>query len=657
MADERTTRGDELTLEPAPSPNRPSRRRALWGALAAVVVAAGALVVVAGGDGDGPPALPVSLSAGRTEAAGSMAADMSMAWVTYVAGEGLPSLGGEAPAYRFVVDVDEAAVRRLAAALGLDAAPTEQDGHWSVVSDAGMLDVDSAGGSWWYSSTAGSVGGGTSSSGSGSGSAGCEQGPAVDCGFDTPVSDDATATTTTLLERAVAPSVECPDGGCATAEPTEPPCDGTVCTTTLEYPACEPGTECIEPLPVEPLPVEPVPAADLPSEDEARSIALDLLRATGAALDDAEVTVDGPYDAWYVTVQHAVEGRPVSGWMSSVGVGPEGAVLNASGMLATPERLGDYPLLDTRATIDRLNAQQAIPVGDDPLGAPEPAVAEAGTAEDGAASAPVTSPCNPEAAPDDPARCAELSTTTVVGGACAGPSGPASDDPAATTLATTCTEPDPGTVVGDPMPAPEPMEIVLTEAEPALVLLWASDGSSDVYLVPGYRFGNADGVQVEAVAVDDESLAPTTVPETTHPDEPAGTEPAPAPADCEVLVEDDGAGTTHTIQTCPTTTVAATEPRPLEPGEEPAIGVAYNVDVLTGALSHCGFISVELGGRWWWADGIVDDRQAHGWAEPTEGGTLTLVDEGEATFVGDAQATKVATLVPYGRPGERPLCV
>src|SRR3546814_9929852 len=95
----------------------------------------------------------------------------------------------------------------------------------------------------------------------------------------------------------------------------------------------------------------------LPSKEDAEQIALDLLAATGLEVDGAKVSVEGPYDAWYVIVEPMLEGLPVAGWTSSVGVGPEGKVLHASGTLASAERLGDYPLITTTAAIERLNAQ------------------------------------------------------------------------------------------------------------------------------------------------------------------------------------------------------------------------------------------------------------------------------------------------------------
>ena len=103
------------------------------------------------------------------------------------------------------------------------------------------------------------------------------------------------------------------------------------------------------------------------------------------------------------------------------------------------------------------------------------------------------------------------------------------------------------------LPEPQPLEVVLVDAEPSLVLLPANDGSADAYLVPAYRFTAEDGGTVDLPAVADEALAGPSTTETTVPDtvEPAPV-PVPEPQPCEVLEEADGSGTTHTVQTCPT---------------------------------------------------------------------------------------------------------
>ncbi|MGF2075585.1 hypothetical protein, partial [Enterococcus casseliflavus] len=87
----------------------------------------------------------------------------------YVPGDDLPALGGEATAYRLDGDVDEARVRTLADALGLDGpVDDEGDGSWSVAGDHGSLDVYPGGWSYYTGdqdcavSSDGSIGGCTS---------------------------------------------------------------------------------------------------------------------------------------------------------------------------------------------------------------------------------------------------------------------------------------------------------------------------------------------------------------------------------------------------------------------------------------------------------------------------------------------------------------
>lgn len=606
MADESGTSSEELTLESSVVVKRP-RRRALWGVLAAVAVAAGALAVTAGGGDDDLPTLPVALGAATAErdsAAGAapMAADdMRMAWVTYLAGDDLPALGGEGPVYRLTGAVEEDQVRALAETLGIDGELRQEDGYWHLEGDDAVLEVYE-GGSWWYSIQQYEV-----LPADGGGSPGCEPGPAVDCGVVEPLPADAPPTT-------IAGS----SASCTTSEAA----DGTKveeCVSSDE--PCPPDAPCTLPAPVE-------PAADLPSEDEARTIALDLLRATGAEVDDAKVMVDGPYDAWYVNVEPTIDGLPVSGLFSSVAVGSKGAITNASGNLATPELIGDYPLIDTRAAIDRLNEQQgswfayapntgaaSSEPGTAPLGAPgtassRPAVA---IAEDAAVGGCAEQPDGSEICTDpapvpcvDPATGAEvdIDTPAVCGGpdVCMGAVPPTGDD-VATTIVSDCAYPE-----------PEPVEITLHDAERVLMWMPSSDGSAESYLLSGYRLSGDDGAIVETAAVADDSLAPTTtVPatDTTIPPE----EPS-------------------------------VDPSRLEPGQEPELGVGYYVDV----NSHCGWFV--LGDTWW----ATDAQTPLPWATPTEGGMFTLTAPDTGTFVGDADATKTAEFTARGPAEELPPC-
>jgi hypothetical protein len=590
--DDGTPSGKDLTLEP-PATVTKARPRALWGVLAVVALAAGALAVTSGGDGGERPLLPVALGATGSREAGTMAADSSLAWVTYVAGEGLPALGGEAAAYRLSGTVDRARVLALAAALGFEA-PAEHlaqggpvDGTWRVESDHGTLEVFEAGGGGWWFSAQQQLGDGSSGSGnSSSESAGCEPGPAVDCGF---AEGDASITTV--------PGTRCAydgESGCATTQ-----------TAIAE---CPPDASCA---------VEPAPPVDLPSKDEARLIALDLLAASGMDVRDANVTVDGPYDAWYVTVEPRLDGLLVVGWQANVGIGSNGAVTSASGMLGTPERLGRYPLIDTRAAIDRLNTLQGggvmpmigrgdIAVDSGPASAPNGGSAQApdttalcATAPDSPVGAtsecqvPTTStvvmPCKVQ--PDGAEICETQSSPPSV--SCVAPPTQPGTDPAAqdavgcgfpdacydtakpledraretTFVDPACVDPVP-MPLPEPMPDPEPLEVTLTQAEQVLMLMPSVDGAGEIYVVPGYRLSNADSAVVEVPAVADDSLAPTTtIPSQVNPPtEP----PGPAPTTCEPLVEGDSSGSTHTLLPC-------------EPEPEPELGPPDSTDTGGGA--------------------------------------------------------------------------
>src|SRR3546814_628003 len=205
-----------------------------------------------------------------------------------------------------------------------------------------MLEVfEGGGGGWWFAADTGSHEG---SSDTGSGSSSAEPSPdaATGSGEDTCAPTASCGSAESPVTTVIGPSagIECityEDAG------------GTVEECTSES--------------------QP-PAEDLPSKEDAEQIALDLLAATGLEVDGAKVSVEGPYDAWYVIVEPMLEGLPVAGWTSSVGVGPEGKVLHASGTLASAERLGDYPLITTTAAIERLNAQSAGFGGTEPMPLP-----------------------------------------------------------------------------------------------------------------------------------------------------------------------------------------------------------------------------------------------------------------------------------------------
>lgn len=645
---------DEVTLDAAPS-TIVRKPRALWAVLAAVAVGAGALAVTAGGGGDTPPpGLPVALGASFAGRSGAeAAADSMLAWVEYVPGEGLPVLGGEAPAYRLRSAVTTERVAGLADALGIEGAVEANETGWTVSDADGALEVYRGGAAqWWY----GGVGGvGMAEAGVAGGAPGCDGGP--DC---TTMTTSAECTATDGPAECI--TGECPDGqvSCAIELPGSipvcgPGADCVVDPPVTTIPCGGPATDCIALSPpddcavqadgTEPClgddPAEPV--ADLPSQDEARAIALDLLAATGVDLDGAIVTVED-FGAWLVSVEPRLDGVP-SGLLANVTVGAGGAIESAAGYLVTPERLGDYPVLDTRATIDRANAQSGALDGGpvttstavDPAMTVDPAVDPAVDPGAPAASVPTTSvaPCAPQ--PDG----RDICETTVPDLPKCPQVVPPADEPLGAPETVDCLP----SVPTDPPVDAGPVQIVLTDAEPSLVLVGAVDGSTDAYLVPAYRFTAEDGSRADLAAVADAAL---TTPPTTDTSAPTPVDPPVTPTvptdPCAPLVEGDASGTTHTVQPNPDCLVR--EPQRLAEGEDPQIGVAYYVDLDT--TCHEG--SVRFGGQIW---NVVEGVSTDGWSSPHEGGTLTLDAADHGTFVGDAvPATKLAELRPRSPEAE-----
>jgi hypothetical protein len=647
----------ELTLEPA-TVVRTRRPRALWAVLAAVGLAAGALVVTsAGEDGAQRPGLPVAFgsgSGGRSE--GAIAADSMLAWITYVAGDDLPALGGEAPAYRLPGDVDEGQVRALADALGIDGEiKSDGAGSWSITGEGfyGRLDVRSGGGaSWSYFA----------------GHSDCVQpdGGIASCYVETGACIDASGPEGCGNSEAGNGADGCTDDGDC-VEPT---------TTILACPddtgGADPRSECTDGY-------KPPPAADLPpldGEEDAKDKALAVVAASGADVDGAVVDAraGGESRSWYVSVETVVDGIP-SGMTANVEVSESGVVISGDGFFGTPERLGDYPLLDTRAVIDRANEQQgdASPVGrdtpvdsgsagDDPCASPEDAsdgcggttggvprdhgpvstivTCEMGQVDcgttGGSVGEPTTTavpPCKPPA--DDSEIC------VIEPGITCPQAAPPADEPVGAPESIECTPP---TSPPDPAPIPEPTEVVLVDAEPTLVLLAANDGSTDAYLVPAYRFTDADGGRVDLPAVADESLTTpqttvTEVPEAPILPDPGGKPPVDPQPCGPPLVEEDESSTTHTVQ-----------PNPDCVDPELAIGVEYYVDIDT----ECGGGTFVLGGEIW----KTDDAEVAGWADPGErheGGLFTLDAADHGTFVGDTTSNLVAEFYPLG-PAEDVFC-
>ena len=262
--------------------------------------------------GGGAAGSAVSASAeAAPNADGRMATDMMMPYriVTFVPGEGLPSLPTNDVGYLFAGGATATAeqVAALAVGLGVEGEPVRTDDGYGVFWRVGPEDgtapsvylYEDAQLSWSYNSAWATQ----------LVSAGCavaEQGVGVDA-----VSGDA-ATSDIAVETPAEPPVI--DGSC----------------------------------------VEPEPPANVPTAEQAEASTRDLMTAVG--LDPASFTFEPYADEWFASVS-AVE--QLDGAFAArrfdAGFGAEGALQYASGQLAQAGRVGPYPLVDLDTAIARLN--------------------------------------------------------------------------------------------------------------------------------------------------------------------------------------------------------------------------------------------------------------------------------------------------------------
>jgi hypothetical protein len=63
-------------------------------------------------------------------------------------------------------------------------------------------------------------------------------------------------------------------------------------------------------------------------------------------------------DRWFALASPRVGGMPTSGFSWSVGIGPKGQLVSASGWLASPQPGDSYPLITVQQALDRLRQRQ-----------------------------------------------------------------------------------------------------------------------------------------------------------------------------------------------------------------------------------------------------------------------------------------------------------
>ncbi len=245
---------------------------------------------------------------------------------------------------------------------------------------------------------------------------------------------------------------------------------------------------------------EPTPPAGVPSADAAEQRARESLAALG--VEAAALTFETFADEWSanVTADDRTSDRPaIRFW--NFGYGAEGVLQWAGGSLAMPQPVGPYPLVDLDTAVGRLRDQGGF-------GVPMPLL-------------------------DGPAPVAENE---------AGAGGVAADEGDDVVTAETLVADEPLPV--DPQFDREAITITLVEVQADL--WWAWDADNTVWLVPAYRFIDADGGWHTVPAVTDEFLIqiePSVVggPIPIEPDGGIGdgAEPLPPPESLPVPPDDE----------------------------------------------------------------------------------------------------------------------
>lgn len=526
-------------------------------------VAIALLAFVAGrGGGSGLVKLPVA-SLGSDEAddapASAMAARSSLmapdfGGLEYRVVGSLGDLPSEAAAYRLGSEASAADVARLARALELEGEVREVSGAWTVRDGDRELRVERVPGLPWYLGTtceqpagpdtpvssdttitsAGCevvVASGTevvpdsAVQGCKEGPEGCAAPPALPAPTARPVPTSAPGPVPCPPDAACDPPTtaalpECPPGAdCANVSTPPAPCPpGARCTAEPAVPVttipCDAGAGACpaltQPAPVPyPVPERPARPADLPSQADAERIARETFTRMGVALDG--FAMEDGWLTWEARIEPRFDGMPVLGLGWWLGVGSGGRIVHANGFLATPERIGDYPLVGVETGLRRLNEGYG--------GFSAVSAERSGTDE-----AVVNAPAEPELTAEAEAaaaaelRAAEERKLALVGqaggGQSAGASGSGGAEPAVDlpSPVVDCTDPTvkcdpsvpPMTLVPEPRPAPMPVpeKILLDVTGVRLVLLHLAG-----VLAPSYVFELADGGESPPVpAVTDEWL-------------------------------------------------------------------------------------------------------------------------------------------------------
>lgn len=416
-------------------------RVAVLTAVLAFAVGVAAIAVLAGTSG---PELPLlAYGSTGTDEAGSASSGESRSMATadmmlypqqveYRMPKALAKPADSAPAYR-VTGAGKADAQRLAAAFGLGD-PVREDEGWASSDISRHLRVDQRG-SWWF---------------------GPDEG-------DTGVSSSAATGSVTKSVTATVSGEETAVGECAPCPPD------TICTME-----CKPPTR--------PTRTPPVRPQGMPTAAEAEQVARDLWDRAGIKVGEAKVDVQDSFSQYFVSFTPLVDGHKASGLEQSVSVGPNKAVLYASGVVLNVKKLGEYPLIDIVSALDRLNDPPAYDLGGrEPAPMPMPA-----ETREGSGTAVIVDPAPPQSSD---------SGSATSGGGSTGSGG----DPGAPPTKDDIPVPHP-----EPLPIPTPPQPLFEDVTAVRVAL-QFDGES---LLPVYVFTTASGGETMPVpAVPDKFLA------------------------------------------------------------------------------------------------------------------------------------------------------
>jgi hypothetical protein len=230
----------------------------------------------------------------------------------------------------------------------------------------------------------------------------------------------------------------------------------------------------------------------LPGKDDATAIVRKMLEKAGSDLDGwTPKTEELPGVGWAVTFSRKLDGHEVLGFDQAGVVGAHGKIMNANGTLASPTKVGDYPLVGTKAAFEQAKTTGiGVMLEDKAPAAPE------STSESASASGSSSGSVSGSASASEPDP---------------GPATPSGPDPGGSS-----TPSDPGRAI-QPEPAPSgstlpPQIVEVTGAEIVLQLTYGGCPGDAMYLVPSYRFRDAKATEVmgPVPAVDQKYLSSTT---------------------------------------------------------------------------------------------------------------------------------------------------